>query len=200
MKKILQKLTNPDKNNELSLQETGTAGTINTDTKTTVQQSATTLKRSADNPNGGTHKANGDHENDTPETKNQTNLDHKGEKPKETDTTGTINTDTKTECCCSCGCIRYYFICTFFLGTKYLAQLVTVPLILIQMFDTYAVLCFFPNEAYCTPTSEYRIHAIQSILTVSFYCSLALSLLASSVLEWKPWPKKFTNQRLCPCA
>ena len=110
-------------------------------------------------------------------------------------------TDTSTcDSCCSCsGCLWYYVIYSFFLIVKYIAQLATVPLILMQIFDTYSLLCFFPNEAYCTPTSEYRIHAIQSILTVSFYCSLALSLLASTILEWNPWPKSFTEERYCKC-
>ena len=80
-----------------------------------------------------------------------------------------------------------------FISLKYIAQLATVPLILLQMFNTYSLLCFVPNEEYCTPTSEYRIHAVQTILTVSFYCSLALSLLTSTILDWNPWPKKLKD-------
>ena len=95
---------------------------------------------------------------------------------------------------CGCQCTCYYIINIFFTGVKYVAQLATVPLILVQMFDTYSLLCFVPNEEYCTSTSEYRIHAVQTILTVSFYCSLALSLLANTILDWNPWPNKHSTK------
>ena len=100
---------------------------------------------------------------------------------------------------CICGCLWYYVIYSFFLIVKYLAQLATVPLILMQIFDSYSLLCFVPNDEYCTRTSEYRIHAVQTIITVSFFCSLALALLANTILEWNPWPKSFIEERSCKC-
>ena len=68
-----------------------------------------------------------------------------------------------------------------------------------QMFDTYNLLCFVPNDEYCTRTLEYRIHAVQAIIPVSFFCSLALALLASTILEWNPWPKSFIEKRSFKC-
>ena len=169
-------------------------------TDTTTEHDNPTLEHSSNNVDGSSCTPNEPTRNDH----------HESEHEKDTvgsrnDDTTTADTGTETGCCCSCyccsccGCIRYYFICTFFLVAKYCAQAATVPLILLQMFDTYAFLCFASNEAFCTPTSEYRIHAFQTMITIGFYCSLALSLLASTILEWKPWPKKFTDQRSCPC-
>ena len=105
----------------------------------------------------------------------------------------TSTVSSTSSCDCQCTYICYYMINIFFMAAKYVAQLATVPLILVQMFDTYSLLCFVPNQEYCSATSEYRIHAVQTILTVSFYCSLALSLLANTILDWNPWPRKLTQ-------
>ena len=72
---------------------------------------------------------------------------------------------------------------------KYVSQLVTVPLLLLQVFDTYSLLCFSP-DLYCPRTSEYKLHLAQAAITLLFYCSLALSQLASTMLAWNPWPQK----------
>ena len=72
--------------------------------------------------------------------------------------------------------------------TKYIAQLATVPLLTLQMFDTYALLCFGASD-YCSTTSKYKFHAVQVAITFAFYCSLGLSLLTSTMLLWNPWPK-----------
>jgi len=71
---------------------------------------------------------------------------------------------------------------------KYISQLVTVPLLFLQIFDTYSLLCFSPDP-YCSNTTEYKLHLAQAAITMLFYCSLALSQLASTMLIWNPWPK-----------
>ena len=94
-------------------------------------------------------------------------------------------------------CCDYYFPSThilkgvirgFLLLIKYVSQLVTVPLLLLQIFDTYSLLCFSP-DLYCSSTSEYKLHLAQTAITLLFYCSLTLSQLTSTMLEWNPWPK-----------
>lgn len=69
---------------------------------------------------------------------------------------------------------------------KYFSQLVTVPLLMLQMFDTYALLCFAPNYKYCGDLSEYRIHLLQVAITVFFYFSIASAQLTTTLLEWAP--------------
>ena len=76
----------------------------------------------------------------------------------------------------------------FLFFIKYLSQLVTVPLLLLQMFDTYSLLCFSP-DLYCSNTSEYKLHLAQAAITLLFYCNLALSQLTSTMLAWNPWPE-----------
>lgn len=82
----------------------------------------------------------------------------------------------------------------FLFLVKYASQLVTVPLLFLQMFDTYSLLCFSP-DLYCSRTSEYKLHLAQAAITLLFYCSLALSQLTSTMLIWNPWPKNRSKDR-----
>jgi len=86
----------------------------------------------------------------------------------------------------------FVFHCVFHIALKciqFIAQLAVVPLPLIQVFDTYAFLCF-TGDNYCSLKSEYKLHLDQTALTFAFYCSLTLSFLFSSMLTWIPWPRK----------
>ena len=67
---------------------------------------------------------------------------------------------------------------------KYIAQGTTVPILMLQVFDTYALLCFFPDGKYCETASEYKIHLAQAAITISFYFCIALALLTNALLEW----------------
>ena len=77
---------------------------------------------------------------------------------------------------------------TILFAVKYFSQLVTVPLLLLQIFDTYSFLCFSP-DSYCSHTTEYKQHVVQAAITLFFYCSLVISHLTSTLLIWNPWPK-----------
>ena len=107
------------------------------------------------------------------------------------------NCDRPTEvysCCCpNCKC--WHILCSshlvnwlrgFILFIKYIAQLATVPLLMVQMFDTYALLCFAPNHRYCGDRSEYEIHLTQVAITMSFYIAIAVAQITTTVLEWDP--------------
>ena len=118
--------------------------------------------------------------------------------------------NTKDTCCycitydvevnedCTCGCDQNFgifvnsFRCfnhSFLLAVKFLAQLCTIPLLFLQVFDTYSLLCFYP-QWFCSDTTEYDLHLAQAVITLLFYCCLAMSQLASTMLTWNPWPKK----------
>ena len=99
---------------------------------------------------------------------------------------------------CTCGCDKELGLCfnilknlshIILLSVKYLAQLLTMPLLFLQIFDTYSLLCFSP-KLLCSDSSEYKLHLAQAAITLLFYCCLALSQLASTMLTWSPWPKK----------
>lgn len=72
---------------------------------------------------------------------------------------------------------------------RYMAQLSIVPLLMIQIYDTYAYLCFTANN-YCSTTSQYKLHLDQTAMTFAFYCSLMVSLLSTTMLRWFPCPTK----------
>ena len=67
---------------------------------------------------------------------------------------------------------------------KYIAQGATVPLLMLQVFDTYAYLCFSRNDAYCKAVSEYEVHLAQVAITISFYFCIALAQLTNEFLDW----------------
>lgn len=99
---------------------------------------------------------------------------------------------------CACGLDKRLGMCvsilrsayySFLLLVKFLAQLVTLPLLFLQIFDTYSLLCFSP-ELFCATSSVYKLHLAQAAITLLFYCSLAISQLASTMLTWNPWPKE----------
>ena len=70
---------------------------------------------------------------------------------------------------------------------RYIAQLSVVPLLIVQMFDTYTLLCLAERD-YCDSESQYRLHLDQTALSFAFYCALMLSLLVTVWLNLVPWP------------
>ena len=77
----------------------------------------------------------------------------------------------------------------YFQLNTYHSCMATVPLLLLQIFDTYSFLCFSP-DSYCSHTTEYKQHVVQAAITLFFYCSLVMSHLTSTLLIWNPWPKR----------
>ena len=68
------------------------------------------------------------------------------------------------------------------------AQLFVVPMLIIQMYDSYAFLCF-AADSYCTTRDEYNLHLDQTAFTFGFYVALMISLLTTRMLQWNPWPQ-----------
>ena len=87
---------------------------------------------------------------------------------------------------CSYGahCVFHVILQVF----RFSAQLVTVPLLMIQMLDTYAFLCLTADD-YCTRRAQYDLNLDQTSITFGFYCSLLFSYLTTIMLRWIPWPK-----------
>ena len=71
---------------------------------------------------------------------------------------------------------------------KFSAQLATVPLLMIQMLDTYAFLCLTADN-YCTRRAQYHLSLDQTAITFGFYCSLLFSYMTTVMLHWIPWPE-----------
>ena len=86
----------------------------------------------------------------------------------------------------------FHYICQVFIHLflfiiQFFAQSAVIPLFTLQIFDTYAFLCFAADNS-CTRSDEYTLHFHQTVITFSFYCSLMASFLASTMLRWIPWP------------
>jgi len=78
---------------------------------------------------------------------------------------------------------------------QFSAQFAVIPLFTLQIFDTYAFLCFTADNS-CTVTDEYTLHFHQTLITFLFYCSLMVSFLASTMLRWITWPILKSNKRI----
>ena len=76
----------------------------------------------------------------------------------------------------------------FLVIVRFIVQLLVVPLLMVQMFDTYTLLCLAERD-YCNRISQFRLHLDQTALSFSFYCSLMISLLVTTWLNLVPLPK-----------
>lgn len=109
---------------------------------------------------------------------------------------------SESQCCTSLGTIKCRDFRNLLLKVKklvrfvllilkYIAQGATVPILMLQVFDTYALLCFSPNGEYCRKASEYEIHLTQAAITISFYFCIAAAQLANTLLEWEgEWKRR----------
>ena len=84
-------------------------------------------------------------------------------------------------------CMTLNLFHSFLLIARFVAQLSVVPLLIIQMYDTYTLLCLAERD-YCNRISQYRLHLDQTALSFSFYCSLMISLLLTIWLNLVPRP------------
>ena len=97
--------------------------------------------------------------------------------------------------CCGCCSCFFYFVCIILEGIRIIAQRATVPLLMIQAFDTYAFLCFTGNQ-YCTVTAQYDIPLGQVAFTFGFSVSIMASTLTVAMLKWFKYERK---KFLCCC-
>ena len=87
--------------------------------------------------------------------------------------------------------LRYVAQAIFFVILKLIqliAQFAVIPLLIIQMYDTYAFLCF-TADSYCSTSEEYNLHLDQTAFTFGFYAALMTSLLSTLMIQWNPWPE-----------
>ena len=70
---------------------------------------------------------------------------------------------------------------------QFIAQQSVVPLLIVQMYDTYTLLCL-AERSYYGFKSQYKLHLDQTAMLFSFYCSLMVSLLVTIWFNLVPWP------------
>jgi len=95
---------------------------------------------------------------------------------------------------CNYNCFKKLFfihvVCFFLEFARIVAQRATVPLLMLQAFDTYAFLCFTGNE-FCTTTAQYDIPLGQAAFTFAFSCSIMISTLTVAMLKWFKYERKW---------
>lgn len=97
--------------------------------------------------------------------------------------------------CCSCCAIIFYLVCFLLECMRIIAQRAMVPLLMVQVFDTYAFICFTGNE-YCSATAQYDIPLGQAAITFAFSVSIMASTLTITMLKWFKYKR---SKFLCCC-
>ena len=83
----------------------------------------------------------------------------------------------------------------FLLLNIYILQLVAIPLLILQIFDTYSLVCFSP-DSYCSNATEYHLNLLQAAITLLFYSSLGLTHFASTMLRWNLYLWSDANKKV----
>ena len=93
-------------------------------------------------------------------------------------------------CCYSMPRSNWQLFFLIILGiAQYLAQLAAIPLLIVQMFDTYTLLCI-GEKKYCSEESVYDLQLDKAAIALAFYLCLGVSFLTSALMKWDPWPKQ----------
>ena len=83
-----------------------------------------------------------------------------------------------------------FFLYPFLLIARLSAQVSLIPLLILQVLDTHAWICVM-NDLYCDNLrSEYELGLDRTAMSFAFYCSILVSILASTMLHWFPCSKK----------
>ena len=98
-----------------------------------------------------------------------------------------------------CKTISFAFFHGILVILRFIVQLSVVPLLIVQMFNNYTLLCLFDRN-YCNRTSHFRLHLDQTALSFAFYCSLMISLLVITSLNLVPWPRNLKSPCICKCS
>lgn len=83
-----------------------------------------------------------------------------------------------------------FFLYPFLLITRLMAQVSLIPLLILQVLDTHAWICVM-DTLYCDNLrTEYELGLDRTAVSFGFYCSILVSILASTMLHWFPCSKK----------
>ena len=83
-----------------------------------------------------------------------------------------------------------FILYPFLLSTRLLAQVALIPLLILQLLDTHAWICVM-HDLYCDDLrSDYELGLDRTAVSFGFYCSVLVSILATTMLKWFPCSKK----------
>ena len=83
----------------------------------------------------------------------------------------------------------FVFFYSFLVIVRFLAQLVVVPMLILQMLSTYAWICITEDYHCQSPVTQYQLGLYQAYITFGFYIALLIAILATTMLRWFPHSK-----------
>ena len=83
----------------------------------------------------------------------------------------------------------FFFFYPFLVIVRFFAQLALIPVLILQMLNTYAWICL-TEDHYCEDDeSRYQLGLAQTYLTFTFYIALLIAILSTIMLRWFPYSK-----------
>ena len=83
-----------------------------------------------------------------------------------------------------------FFLYPVLLSARLAAQVTLIPLLILQVLDTHAWICVM-KDMYCNNLlTEYQLGLDRTAIAFGFYCSVLISILATTMLRWFPCSKK----------
>ena len=83
----------------------------------------------------------------------------------------------------------FVFFYSFLVIVRFLAQLVVIPMLILQMLSTYAWICITEDYHCQSAVTHYQLGLYQAYITFGFYIALLIAILATTMLRWFPHSK-----------
>ena len=84
----------------------------------------------------------------------------------------------------------FFFFYPFLVIVRLLAQVIAVPILILQMLNTYAWICVTGDYHCQNAVTRYQLGLFQAYITFGFYIALLIAILNTTMLRWFPLSKK----------
>ena len=84
----------------------------------------------------------------------------------------------------------FFFFYPFLVIVRLLAQVIAVPILILQMLNTYAWICITEDYHCQNAVTRYQLGLFQAYITFGFYIALLIAILNTTMLRWFPLSKK----------
>ena len=87
----------------------------------------------------------------------------------------------------------FFFFYPFLVVVRLFAQMSLVPVLILQMLNTYAWICFTEDYHCQNAVTRYQLGLYQAYMTFGFYIALLIAIVATTMLRWFPYSKHARN-------
>ena len=94
----------------------------------------------------------------------------------------------------------FFFFYPVLVIVRLLAQISLVPILILQMLNTYAWICLTEGYHCQNAVTQYQLGLYQAYMTFGFYIALLIAMLATTMLRWFPRSKHARNIGTASCA